>query len=144
MKEFKLVISRNYRDHETTGYSVVFNGDEKVFEFKTLELPIFIVPLKANSPRTNCIPKGTYDCAKIYSPTKGKCFSIENVMGRSNVLIHSGNYATGRKVDTEGCILVGSSFSDINADGEIDVINSKDTLIHLLMTLPNSFKLHIV
>lgn len=144
MKAIKMVISRTYDDLETLGQGVVFDGDNVLFQFKTIELPLFTVPLKLNTTRTNCIPEGTYDITKIYSPTKGQCFEVHNVEGRTAVLIHKGNYATGKKIDTAGCILVGSGFTDLNKDGELDVIESTPTLATLLHILPDSFKLYIL
>ena len=143
MNEYKFIISRKYRDLETTSIAFITNGDEKLFEFNTIELPLFTVPLKPNYVCTNCIPEGVYKVTKIFSPTKGKCFHVHDVEGRTAILIHKGNYATGRKVDTEGCILVGNQLKDINNDGELDVVNSTVTLTKLLEILPNEFKLII-
>jgi hypothetical protein len=144
MESIKFIISRNYREKETTGSALIFNADEKLFEFKTIELPLFTVPLKPNTACTNCIPEGTYEVTKIYSPTKGQCFQVHNVPGRTAILIHKGNYATGfKKVDTQGCILVGSKFEDINGDGELDIAESTITLTELLRILPNKFKIII-
>jgi len=144
MDSHKLIISRSYEEAETLGSAIIFKGRSKLFEFKTIELPLFTVPLKANTPFTNCIPEGTYEVTKIYSPTKGKCFMVHDVPGRTAILIHKGNYASGKKVDTEGCILVGSGFADINQDGELDVIESTDTLAKLLTILPDKFKIHLL
>jgi hypothetical protein len=144
MTEFKFIISRNYREKETTGLSFIVNGDEKLLEFATIELPVFTVPLMPNQPSTNCIPEGTYKVTKIYSPTKGQCFQVHDVPGRTAILIHKGNYATGKKVDTQGCILVGSKFEDVNKDGNLDVVESTVTLTQLLSILPNEFKLTIL
>jgi hypothetical protein len=141
MADFKFVIYRKYEELETLGYAVILSNDEKVFKFNTIELPLFIVPLKPNTVCTNCIPEGTYKVTKIYSPTKGQCFMVHDVMGRTAILIHKGNYAHGKKVDTQGCILVGDGFEDINKDGELDVIHSTETLTQLLSILPNEFKL---
>ena len=143
MTDFKFAISRNYRENETTSFASILNGDKKLFEFATMELPMFTVPMKPNQPCINCIPEGTYKVTKIYSPTKGQCFQVHDVPGRTAILIHKGNYATGKKVDTQGCILVGSKFEDINKDGNLDVIESTITLTKLLELLPTEFKLII-
>jgi hypothetical protein len=133
-----ILIKRKYNEKETLGYGAVMDGAIKLFDFNTIELPNL-----GNQHNISCIPEGEYDCHKITSPTKGKCFQIMDVFNRTAVLIHVGNYATGKKVDTEGCILVGNAFADINADGELDVINSTITLNRLLNTLPIEFKLVI-
>lgn len=135
----KVVISRKYQKSETLGTLVVFNDDEKVYECKTLELPE-----KGNAKNISCIPEGTYDVTKIYSPKRGYCFLVNNVKDRDAILIHSGNYATGSKVDTQGCILVGKYAGDLNGDGEIDVCESKLALSELLNMLPSRFNLTIM
>jgi hypothetical protein len=144
MKEFKWLISRTYDDGETLGSAIIFEGADNIFEFKTLELPVFTVPLRLNTAKTNCIPIGTYKMTKIYSPTKGQCFMVHNVPARTAVLAHKGNYAEGKKVDTQGCILVGSDFEDINKDGNLDITHSTETLARLLSILPNEFQLIII
>jgi hypothetical protein len=144
MDSLKFIISRSYGEKETLGSAIIFKGNENIFEFKTIELPLFTVPLRINTPCTNCIPEGTYNVTKIYSPTKGQCFQVHNVPGRTAILIHKGNFASGKKVDTEGCILVGSGFGDVNKDGELDVIESTVTLTKLLSILPDSFKIYIL
>ena len=102
------------------------------------------MPNKGNQKKISCIPEGTYEVHKIISPSKGRCFSVENVPGRSAILIHKGNYAAGVKVDTEGCILPGMRFADANADGIIDVVESTVAMTKLLEILPNSFELVII
>lgn len=140
----KVIISRTYTATETLGSLFIMDGYNKIFECKTIELPIITIPLKLNSIKTNCIPEGEYEVIKTFSPTKGRCFHILNIPNRTNILIHVGNYATGKQVDTEGCILPGSKFKDINGDGNLDVIESANTMKALLGILPNKFKLYIL
>jgi hypothetical protein len=135
----KALIKREYSGTETKGSLSVFGDDDKViFECKTIELPS-----KGNKQQVSCIEEGTYECHKVISPSKGKCFSVENVHGRSAVLIHKGNYASGKKVDTQGCILPGMKFADINGDGNIDVAESTVAMDKLLALLPVKFDLTI-
>lgn len=143
MADIKLIINRDYQDAETLGHAMVIDDDKKVFKFKTIELPLHTPQGQSNVPSTNCIPEGTYRVTRIWSPTKGNCFQIHDVEGRTAILIHKGNYATGKKVDTQGCILVGSKFADINNDGELDVIESTITMDKLLSLMPNEFVLTI-
>jgi len=140
----KLLISRTYNKNETLGYGVVLDGSTKIFEFNTIELPLFVVPMKINSPMIDCIPEGTYDVTNIFSTTKGKCFQIHSVPNRTHVLIHKGNYVAGKKIDSQGCILVGDHFEDLNNDGNIDVHGSDETLKKLLSILPMKFQLIII
>jgi len=143
MEDVRMIIYREYQDGETLGYAMIIKEDRKVFKFNTLELPLFIIPLKPNTKSTNCIPEGTYKVTKIYSPTKGRCFMVHDVPGRTAILIHVGNYAEGRVSDTQGCILVGNKFEDLNKDGNLDVTQSRATLTTLLQILPNEFNLII-
>jgi hypothetical protein len=137
--KINVVISRSYWPLETTGCLYVFDGDRSIFNCKTIELPD-----KANAKSVSCILPGIYWVKKIVSPTKGECFLLLNVVGRTAVEIHVGNYAAGKKVDTEGCILPGLRFEDINHDGNIDVAESTKALGILLSILPNMFKLTIL
>lgn len=86
------------------------------FQCKTLELK-------------KCIPKGTYTVKWTFSPRFMKyTYELQNVKGWTGIRIHAGNYAWGRKIDTEGCILLGELFQDINKDGVADIINSGKTI----------------
>jgi hypothetical protein len=135
------IINRTYTVNETCGNWRSFNEVENkmVFECKTIELPDL-----GNQHNISCVPEGIYDVEKINSPTKGPCFLLKNVPGRSEVEIHIGNYAAGKKIDTEGCILPGMKFIDLNNDGNIDVAYSTAALSKLLEIMPDKFKLYIV
>jgi hypothetical protein len=135
----KATLVRKYNELETQGALYVYEGIDYIFCCKTLELPY-----KGNQHNISCIPEGAYDVVKITSTKEGNCFQILNVPGREGILIHKGNYATGSQVDTEGCILVGMSFADINTDGQLDVKDSTIALNKLLNILPDSFRLHII
>lgn len=119
-----------YTDKQTLGL-MYFNGKEVA---KTLELAD-----KNNAPKISCIPKGTYKVVSRYSQKYGNHFHITNVLGRSFILIHNGNYHT----QILGCVLVGKTHADINKDGYKDVTASKDKMKELLALLPNEFTLTI-
>ena len=104
------------------------------FRCFTLELPDL-----NNKQNVSCIPDGRYQCKKIVSHNLGSCIEIQNVLNRTYVRIHSGNYTK----QILGCILVGESLKDINNDGIIDVTNSKATLKELMSMLPDEFELII-
>lgn len=78
----------------------------------TLELP-----WRDNQRRVSSIPDGHYRCARVNSPKFGDTFEITGVPGRSHVLFHAGN-DTG---DTEGCVLVGNQYADLDGDGVRDI-----------------------
>ena len=71
----------------------------------TLELP-----WRNNAPQKSCIPTGVYKCAIVKSPKFGRVYGVQNVPNRSNVLIHSANFAgdvgKGWTTQLHGCISV--------------------------------------
>ena len=138
----KLKIEREYKDNETLGSAYILDDNSNVvFEFKTLELPYL-----DNHPQTSCIPVGNYPVIKSagWGNIPYEHFAVQNVPHRQGICIHIGNYAEGKRVDSEGCILVGNAFADINGDGHLDIVSSGITLGKILAILPNSFELEIV
>jgi hypothetical protein len=135
----KAVIIRDYFPLETLGTFVIIDKSKLVWNCVCIELPS-----KENKQKISCINPGTYPVKKIVSEKHGHCFLLSDVPGRSAVQIHIGNYAAGVKVDTEGCILPGMYFADLNKDGISDVAGSTDAMGHLLQMLPNSFNLTII
>jgi hypothetical protein len=98
----------------------------------TLELP-----WADNKNRRSCIPPEpseeaiTYKAKRHESPRYGECLWLPGVPGRSEILIHAGNYVS----DTLGCILVGALFTDLDGDSLTDVTNSRETLGVLLQKI---------
>jgi hypothetical protein len=131
----KVIISRQYGKNETQGILLVIEGTTVIYRAKSLELAN-----NGNQQFTSCIPEGIYEVVKIDSPKRGKCFHVTNVPGRDSILIHKGNFTE----DTQGCILPGQYFTDINDDGNIDVAESSNTLNQLLELLPDNFKLYVL
>ena len=103
----------------------------------TLEPPDGINTLEGGD---SCIPPQIYDlCVWDKSPSKKWCYHINNVPGRTNILIHSGNTDD----DTAGCILLGMSFGSLN--GKVAVLESRNAIKRLRRILDKSkeFILHI-
>lgn len=97
------------------------------FTCKTLERPWL-----NNENDISCIPKGTYKCTYTLSLSHlGWTYAIQNVPQRSGIRIHAGN----DYMDSEGCILLGTGYGDINGDTEADIINSKDTINNFVTLL---------
>lgn len=70
------------------------------------------------------IPTGEYKVTWTFSPKFLRYMYLINVPKMSGIRIHSLNYW----FESEGCIGLGSGFSDMNKDGLLDIINSRDTV----------------
>jgi hypothetical protein len=99
----------------------------------TLELP-----WRDNERRESCIPPAPggdpviYQAHQYNSPRYGPTLWVRGVEGRSEILVHAGNFLS----DTEGCILVGSELTDLDGDSVTDVTVSQATLDALLSRAP--------
>lgn len=95
------------------------------------------LPWAGNETRRSCIPPPageeaiTYTAKRHESPRYGECLWLPGVTGRSEILIHAGNYIS----DTLGCILVGAQFRDLDGDSVADVTSSRQTLGVLLQEI---------
>lgn len=168
MNTITAVIARRYEASQTPGSFIVFDQGQVALSVKALELPWL-----NNERSVSCIPAGTYDCERINHPKYGHCWLVKNVPGRDGILIHTGNFAAGqrgllkkvlwfvrlfrrffkivpreevsspRKVDTEGCIMPGLQFVDLNNDGILDIAYSTRAMEQLRAVLPDHFKLII-
>lgn len=111
------VLTRNIDNtyKETTGSLTVGNWSCKTLELSWLN----------NQPNISCIPKGNYLCKwKFKLNSLAYHYELQLVPNRSGIFIHAGNYATGSKVDTAGCILLGASYNDLDGNGTPDIISS--------------------
>lgn len=114
---------------QTRGHLVVYDTKAKedpLYSCWTLELP-----WRDNDRRVSCIPKGEYNVRHRSARESQKYnyphFEVTEVKARDYILIHAGNIYK----HTLGCILVGTAFSDINSDGQPDVIGSRQALKEL-------------
>ncbi len=73
---------------------------QKVGKFYTVERPWL-----DNKPFESCIPTGEYSLNWHESPKFDWCYEVENVEGRTHILLHVANYPT----DVVGCIGLGLS-----------------------------------
>jgi len=112
---------------ETLGALVIYDGLEKVFECKTLELP-----WRGNETNISCIPRGTYHVSHRESPKYGNHLHIEDVKDRSLILVHVANFVR----QLLGCVAVGKTYADIDKDGDLDVTSSRLTLQKLIDVVP--------
>ncbi len=114
------------------GYVIEKNMIIKVFKF--LELA-----WRENKRNISCIPEGKYLLKKRYTKTRGKHFHVTDVKNRSYILIHSGNKIT----HTEGCILPGTHFNEIEETKITWVKHSKKAMKELNELLPEECELEI-
>lgn len=111
-------------EKQTLGSGVLLSAQlDTLFEFKTVELP-----WKNNQRRVSCIPAGTYTAIKHHSPKFGPCLWIQDVPGRSEILIHPANFWH----DLLGCIAPGEKHMHIDKDGSLDVNRSRATMERIL------------
>ena len=116
-------------------FILIDDKGDTIYQCASLELP-----WKDNQRNVSCIPEGKYNVSKKDSPKFGKgTFAINDVPGRSNILIHPGNFTR----EIQGCILLGERFSDIDKDKITDVVRSRAT-INKVKSLADTFELTII
>ncbi|WP_420577507.1 DUF5675 family protein [Ekhidna sp.] len=93
----RLKLLRTYHSNGTNGK--LYHGEQLVCF--TIELPWL-----HNRRNVSCIPEGTYEVSKRYTKTRGTHLILENVEGRSGILIHPANNALK---ELKGCIAPVSS-----------------------------------
>lgn len=88
------------------------------------------LPWRDNKHDRSCIPDGVYVCTWRKSPKFGFCYHVENVPGRSDILIHAANYVGDTKkkkrADVLGCMAPGEAIGELN--GQRAVLRSRDAL----------------
>jgi hypothetical protein len=133
----RLLLTRiDESEKQTIGVLYLLNyNDNIITDFDSLELPY-----KENKHDISCIPNGNYKCVKRNSSKFGNHLHVLNVPNREYILIHKGNYHT----DILGCILIGTDLKDINNDGEIDVIRSRDAMESLMSYVEDEIDLEII
>lgn len=92
------------------------------------------LPWKDNQVQRSCIPSGTYQCALVQSPKFGTVYGVQDVPGRSAILVHAGNYGgdieKGLRSDIEGCILLGLGKGMLS--GQPAITSSRDAVAKLM------------
>lgn len=72
------------------------------------------LPWRGNKRMVSCIPPGNYLCDLVDSPRFGRVYGVQNVPGRSHILIHAANLggdsAAGWDTELNGCIAPGLRF----------------------------------
>lgn len=80
----EVLLQRTYEEHGTNGRFVYYG--QQICE--SIELP-----WKGNQRSVSCIPEGRYRLGLVTHPVKGKQILVEEVPGRSGILIHAANDA---------------------------------------------------
>ena len=128
MKAVKLIIERySHGEKQTIGSIVGVSevGHER-FRHDTLELPWL-----DNQSNISCIPIGRYKAKKRHSKKHKHHLHIQDVEGRSLILIHVVNFYT----QIEGCIGAGKLSNDINNDDIVDLVSSRKTLKSIMNSI---------
>lgn len=126
----KLELIRTYFPDGTNG-ALFLNGNRVC---STIELPF-----KNNQPRISCIPEGTYELVKRYSPKFKTHLQLLNVPGREYILIHPANNAL---LELKGCIAPVSLLTG-HGKGVRSVIAFRLLMQQLFPLLGNQQKLFI-
>lgn len=88
------------------------------------------LPWRDNRRQVSCIPAGEYPCSIVHSQKYGQVYHVQNVPGRSGILIHSGNLAgdtaQGFISHSKGCILPGLRVGTL--DRQLAVLSSRTAL----------------
>jgi hypothetical protein len=98
----------------------------------TLELPD-----KLNKQNESNIPPGQYVCKKIISPKFGETFQVIDVINRSMVLFHAGNFLK----DIRGCIILAQYYGKLR--GERAVLNSGKTFRRFMEIMKDVDKFYL-
>lgn len=138
------ILRHGNHTEQTQGTLLYFIDNKAAYTCKTLELAWL-----DNQRQISCIPTGTYTVRKHVSPKFGNCLKIHDVVGRSDILIHKGNYAASMnprtgKPDILGCILLGTDFKRLDADKHFEVVESATAMNKLLNICADEFILTIL
>lgn len=103
------------------------------------------LPERENMRRISRIPAGSYRVVSHHSPRFKRCWLLLDVPGRSNILIHRGNYFgdkhQGWQTHSQGCLIVGSKYGILGKQRA--VLASAVAFAHLKTILPVDFTLEI-
>lgn len=92
------------------------------------------LPWRDNKPQASCIPLGVYRCEIVQSPKFGRVYGVQNVPGRSAILIHSANYGgdttKGYRSQLLGCIAPCMAHGQLN--GQMAGLQSRDALAEFM------------
>ena len=128
----ELVLKRSYFEKGTNG-ALFINGQFLCF---TIELP-----WKDNLRNISCIPEGTYEILPRHSKRFQNHLHVQDVKGRSLILIHPANNALK---ELRGCIAPVSQLTDIGKGWKSrEALNKLLTLSYRALELKKTITLTI-
>lgn len=133
-----LYIERTISNNKGTFGNVTFENDDHAVE------PMGVCCEPGPDGEHPCIPVGVYDCVPHDSADHPNTYEVQNVEGRTGILLHVGNTIR----DTKGCILPGMTFGILKVENPEErlpaVIGSEDAMDMLRMRIgKNNFTLTI-
>lgn len=136
-KKYRFILERQNADVvQTLGTLYIVNDQDRI-QFKCWSLEL---PPRNNQKRISSIDAGSYKVVRRWSKKYGNHFHIQDVDGRTLILIHPGN----TYLDTQGCILVGNDLGFVNSDEHLDLLNSKDTFAEILKLIDYSTTIMVI
>ena len=128
----ELVLKRSYFEKGTNG-ALFVNGQFLCF---TIELP-----WRENQRNISCIPEGTYEIVARHSKRFQNHLHVQDVKGRSLILIHPANNALK---ELRGCIAPVSQLTDIGKGWKSrEALNKLLTLSYRALELKKTITLTI-
>ncbi len=97
MKTFEL---QRFAYHPDGTMGSMMVGDQRFYSIER--------PWLDNAPNVSCIPEGTYPVGWRESPKFGETWHVQDVPGRTHILIHAANFP----YNVEGCIGLGMGVMD--------------------------------
>lgn len=111
-------------------------GELRVFDMDFTQIGKVLTTVEPawqqNRQNISCGPNGKFELVKRWSERYGNHFHVIDIYGRSLMLFHVGNF----QKDTDGCVLPGFGFTDIDKDGHLDTVSSASAMKWLNKTLP--------
>ena len=140
---FELLFSKKQKSEQ--GFDAVLyraveneHGTFGVLIYKDQPLCVTVEPeWRDNQNNISCIPEGIYQVSPHNGGKYKNVWKLHDVPNRAAILIHAGN----TEDNTEGCIIVGSSFGNLN--GKYAVLRSGEALEKLRAILPSKFTLKV-
>lgn len=126
-----MLLTREPQNGKQTIGTLDFEG----YQLKTIELA-----WNDNKRGASCIPTGKYKVVPRTSTKYGNHFIVLDTEPRKYILFHPANYSR----QLRGCIAPGMKHRDIDKDGLMDVVSSRDAMNLLLEKFPQGFDLEII